>query len=97
MSYQAKLDWEYADTPTEGDANRWERGILDNYLSIVNLITRVQKVEDALFSDIAHNKFEEDFANIDDVSVTKGWFNETYQRIEGPNGIILDGFGGAYE
>lgn len=97
MSYTAKLNWKYNDTPTENDANRWEKGILNNYLSIVNLTTRVQKVEDALFSDIAHNKFEEDLATVDDVTVTKGWFNQLYQRLEGPNGIILDGFGGAYE
>lgn len=97
MPYQAKLNWQYGDTPTEGDANRWERGILNNDLSIINLTTRVQAIEDALFSNIAHNKFEEDLANLDDVNVTKGWFNETYQRLEGPNGIILEGFGGAYE
>ncbi|MGG4449665.1 hypothetical protein [Brevibacillus porteri] len=97
MAYEAKLDWKYADTPTENDANRWEQGILDNNLSIINLTTRLQAVEDALFSNIAHNKFEEDFSNLNDLVVTKGWFNETYQRIEGPNGMILDGFGGAYE
>lgn len=97
MPFQAKLNWKYSETPTENDANRWEKGILDNDLNIINLTTRIQAVEDALFSNIAHNKFEEDFATLDDVNVTKGWYNETYQRIEGPNGIILDGFGGAYE
>jgi hypothetical protein len=97
MPFQAKLDWKYNDTPTENDANRWERGILENDLRIISLTTRLQAVEDALFSNIAHNKFEEDFSTLDDVQVTKGWYNETYQRIEGPNGIILEGFGGAYE
>lgn len=97
MPYNAKLDWKYGDTPTENDANRWEAGILNNDLQITNLITRVQILEDALFSDIAHNKFEEDFATLDDVTVTKGWYDQTNQRLVGPSGIILDGFGGAYE
>lgn len=95
--YQAKLDWKYRDTPTEKDANRWEGGILNNSLNITNLLTRVQILEDALFMNIAHNKFEEDLATLNDVTVTKGWFDQTNQRLVGPSGIILDGFGGAYE
>lgn len=97
MSYEAKTNWKYGDTPTENDANRWESGILNNDLRIINLITRVQVVEDALFTNIAHNKFEEDLATINDVTVTKGWFDTTNQRLVGPSGIILNGFGGAYE
>lgn len=97
MPYSAKLNWKYGDTPTENDANRWEAGILNNDLQITNLITRVQIIEDALFSDIAHNKFEEDLSTPDDVIVTKGWYDQTNQRLVGPAGIILDGFGGAYE
>jgi hypothetical protein len=97
VGYNAKLNWKYGDTPTENDANRWEAGILNNDLQITNLITRVQILEDALFSDIAHNKFEEDLSTVDDVIVTKGWYDQTNQRLVGPSNIILDGFGGAYE
>ncbi|WP_342505606.1 hypothetical protein [Sporosarcina sp. FSL K6-2383] len=29
MAYDAKTDWQYNETPTEADANRWEQGIED--------------------------------------------------------------------
>lgn len=97
MSFNAKLNWKYGDTPTENDANRWEKGILDNSVALTNVITRLQIVEDALFSNIAHNKFEVNFSDLDGLTVTRGWYDQTNQRLVGPAGIILNGFGGAYE
>lgn len=45
MSYEAKTDWQYGDTPTETDANRWEQGIKDAHEKVNSLETSSGEIE----------------------------------------------------
>lgn len=88
MSYDAKLDWIY-DTPVmETDINRWEQGILDAHLlldshqaSLSNLEIEIKAVKDALFNNFTDNVFFENFAHLNDVIVTRGWYDEANKKL----------------
>jgi len=97
MPYTAKLDWRYKETPTENDANRWERGILDAHLDNQSIQNRLKLVEDALFLNIAKNRFEVNFVDLDGLILEEGWYDQENQRIVGVDGDYLTGFGGAFE
>ncbi|WP_400162479.1 hypothetical protein ACAF76_002530 [Brevibacillus sp. TJ4] len=88
MSYQAKLDWAY-DTPvTEDNINRWEQGILDAHLELEALKprmaeaeTRIKALENALTNDFRDNRFVINFATLEGLRVSQGWYDEVNGRL----------------
>lgn len=80
MSYQAKTDWQYGETPTEYDANRWEKGIKDanDATSVLtpqinSLETRVKALESSLANDMRDNRFAFDFSDVNELKIDAGW------------------------
>lgn len=84
MSFQAKLDWQYGETPTENDANRWEQGIKDANDATTNLTprvktleTEVQAIKSALANDLRDNQFAFDFLSTVGLKIDAGWLDKT--------------------
>ncbi|OAJ75179.1 hypothetical protein AYJ08_06080 [Brevibacillus sp. SKDU10] len=88
MSYNARLDWEFEDDITEGDVNRWEKGIADAHkileqhtVAISALQIDVKTIKDAVFNNFTDNVFFENFATLDDITLTEGWYDEANKRL----------------
>ncbi|MGG1444997.1 hypothetical protein ABE354_23690 [Brevibacillus laterosporus] len=88
MSYSARLDWEFEDDITEGDVNRWEKGIDDAHklleqhtVAISALQIDVKTIKDAVFNNFTDNVFFENFATLDDITLTEGWYDEANKRL----------------
>ncbi|ERM19937.1 hypothetical protein [Brevibacillus laterosporus] len=88
MSYNARLDWEFEDDITEGDVNRWEKGIDDAHklleqhtVAISALQIDVNTIKDAVFNNFTDNVFFENFATLDDITLTEGWYDEANKRL----------------
>ncbi|ATO51043.1 hypothetical protein P4V86_15205 [Brevibacillus laterosporus] len=88
MSFNARLDWEFEDDITEGDVNRWEKGIDDAHklleqhtVAISALQIDVKTIKDAVFNNFTDNVFFENFATLDDITLTEGWYDEANKRL----------------
>ncbi|MCR8939857.1 hypothetical protein O0555_21385 [Brevibacillus laterosporus] len=88
MAYDARLDWEFEDDITEGDVNRWEKGIDDAHkllekhtVAISALQIDVKTIKDAVFNNFTDNVFFENFATLNDITLTEGWYDEANKRL----------------
>ncbi|WPS88850.1 hypothetical protein SMD22_07835 [Brevibacillus halotolerans] len=88
MSYNARLDWEFEDDITEGDVNRWEKGIddahklLEQHTVVISALQiDVKTIKDAVFNNFTDNVFFENFATLDDITLTEGWYDEANKRL----------------
>ncbi|MCR8985709.1 hypothetical protein NW801_11740 [Brevibacillus laterosporus] len=88
MPYNPKLDWNYDDPVTETDINRWEKGIDDahklleqNTVAISALQIDVKTIKDAVFNNFTDNVFFENFATLNDITLTDGWYDEANKRL----------------
>jgi hypothetical protein len=88
VAYQAKVNWQYGETPTEEDANRWEQGIADAHV-IIDIVqpmvlsheTRIKALESSLANDLRDNLFSFDFASTTGLNIEAGWVDQANAQL----------------
>lgn len=88
MAFDPKLDWKPKTPVPETDIIRWERGIYEAHLLleqhaaiISSLQTENKAIKDALFNNFTDNVFFENFVNLNDITVTRGWYDEVNKKL----------------